>query len=61
MVVDLNGPDGNSFSLIGLVYRLSKKLGLDEQTICDEMTVSDYENLLNVFNNYFGDYVILEQ
>ena len=27
--------------------------------ICAEMTESDYENLLNVFDKYFGSFVIL--
>jgi len=55
----LNGPQGNAFYLIGFARKNAKQLGLDPQVITEEMTSGDYENLLSVFDGYFGDYVIL--
>lgn len=57
MEIDITGPDGNAFSLIGYAKSLSKELDLDFDTIQKEMTSSDYENLLDVFDKYFGEYV----
>ena len=34
---------------------------LDGNTIIDEMKSGDYLNVLKVFDNYFGDFVILER
>jgi hypothetical protein len=57
--VDLTGPNGNAFYLIGLAKSLSDKLGLDAKSIRAEMTTGDYDNLINTFDKYFGDHVIL--
>lgn len=57
--IDLTGPDGNAFVLIGMASKFAKQLGLDGKVIQSEMMKGDYENLLNVFEMYFGDYVTL--
>jgi hypothetical protein len=57
--IDLTGPDGNAFVLIGMASKFAKQLGLDINVIRTEMMKGDYENLLNVFEKYFGDYVTL--
>jgi len=57
--IDLTGPDGNAFVLLGYAKDLSKQLGIDYKKVEAGMTSSDYENLLNVFDKYFGEYVIL--
>jgi hypothetical protein len=59
IVVDLTGPDGNAFALMGLASRLAKQLGIKSPTA--EMMSGDYENLLEVFDKHFGDHVILER
>lgn len=61
IVIDLTGPDGNAFVLMGYAKRFAKQLGLDGNKITNEMREGDYENLLQVFDNYFGDFVILER
>ena len=61
LVLDLTGPQGNAFSLLGNASSLAKQLGLDDKQIQSEMTSGDYENLISVFDKYFGDYVILER
>lgn len=61
LVIDLTGPDGNAFALLGYALRFARKMDLDYQTIYKEMTSSDYENLVQVFDSYFGEFVILER
>jgi len=60
-VIDLTGPEGNAFALLAHARKLSKILNLDAEKIMHEMTRSDYEHLIKVFDNHFGDYVILER
>ena len=57
--IDLTGPSGNAFVLMGHAKSFAKQLGLDGNQIVNEMMSGDYENLLNVFDRYFGEYVIL--
>jgi hypothetical protein len=57
--IDLTGPDGNAFYLIGTANNLAKQLGLDGKAIQKEMMMGDYENLIKVFDKHFGDYVTL--
>jgi len=66
IIVDLTGRDGNAFSLIGLAHDLCKQLnraGSDYNfdIIYQDMTRTDYENLVRVFDDYFGHLVILER
>jgi len=60
-VIDLTGPEGNAFALIAHAGGLAKQLGFDSEEIIKEMKSGDYENLVQVFDKYFGDYVILER
>ena len=57
--IDLTGPDGNAFVLLGTASNLAKQLGLDGKKIQSEMTSGDYENLINVFDKHFGEFVTL--
>ena len=61
IVIDLTGPDGNAFALLGYADRFAKQLDLDSVTIKAEMMNGDYENLIKVFDEWFGDFVILER
>ena len=61
IIIDLTGPDGNAFVLLGRADRFAKQLGLDHVTIKAEMMEGDYENLIKVFDEWFGDFVILER
>jgi hypothetical protein len=61
IVIDLNGPEGNAFFLLGYAQRLARQLGFNPQQIINEMQDGDYENLIQVFDNYFGNVVILER
>ena len=60
--IDLKSPQGNAFSLIGLAGSLGKQLNMTKfriKCIQDEMMLSDYEMLIQTFDKWFGDYVIL--
>mgnify|MGYP003654086176 CR=1 FL=1 len=57
--IDLSGPDGNAFALIGIAGNLAKQLDLDKKKIQSEMMAGDYENLIKVFDKYFGEFVTL--
>jgi hypothetical protein len=57
--IDLTGPQGNVFFLIGTARNLAKQLGLDSASIQKEMMSGDYENAVNVFDRHFGSFVTL--
>jgi hypothetical protein len=60
--VDLTGPQGNAFYLLGLASNLAKQIGWsgdETKALMDEMKASDYEHLLKTFDKHFGSFVIL--
>jgi hypothetical protein len=57
--IDLTGPQGNAFFLLGTAAKYAKDLELDSKKIQDEMKNGDYQNLIEVFDKYFGEYVDL--
>lgn len=57
--IDLTGPDGNAFVLIGKAGSLARQLGLDSKVIQSEMMKGDYEHLVNTFDKHFGNFVTL--
>ncbi len=61
LVIDLTGPDGNAFVLMGMVSGFARQLGKDGKAIVEEMKMGDYEHLLSVFDREFGAFVILER
>lgn len=61
IVIDLTGPQGNAFFLLGTARKLAKQLGIPHQPIEDDMMSGDYENLIQVFDDNFGSFVILER
>jgi len=61
--IDLDGEDGNAFYILGLAKRLGNKLGYDEEKvkrILRDMRSGDYVNLLKIFEEEFGELVVLE-
>ena len=59
MEIDLTGEQWNAFYLLGKAKQLSNQLNLDARVVLDRMRESDYENLIQVFDEYFGEYVTL--
>ena len=63
-VIDLTGPQGNAFVLLGYAKQFARQLQFDDELknkIVTEMQENDYEHLVQTFDKYFGDYVILER
>lgn len=63
IVVDLTGPEGNAFWLIGLAEKLGRQLEVDPKRrgeINAEMMGGDYDNLIEVLEREYGDYIVLE-
>ena len=56
---DLTGPDGNACVLLGLAKKLSKQLKKNAEDIQKRMISGDYENLVAVSEEEFGDFVDL--
>ena len=65
IVIDLTGPEGNVFYLIGTAKRLAKDvLGYDRNhidTLQRDMMSHDYEHVVQTFDSLFGHFVILER
>ena len=60
--VDLTGPQGNAYCLLGLADNLSRQLGYSDfkrECILDEMRLTDYEGLLYTLDREFGSVVTL--
>lgn len=60
-VIDISGPEGNAFFLLGTASKFAKQLGLDHEAILAEMKNGDYEHLIEVFDTHFGHVVDLER
>lgn len=61
--IDLDGPDGNAFVIMGRVQNLMRQLGYSKAKIEDTMGLmesSDYVNLLRVADKVIGDHVTFE-
>jgi hypothetical protein len=68
ITIDLAGPQGNAFFLLGYARQLALQLNqsvpgipyndrYDPDKITLEMKARDYEHLKKVFLSYFGEYV----
>ena len=58
LVIDLNGPAGNIFYLMGVCNRLARELGLSAQLKREYETeinsVGDYQSRLTIMQKWFG-------
>ena len=64
IVIDLSGPDGNAYALMGYANRFAKDLDFSKEEIDElmkKMQSGDYENLVKVFDEEFGYFVVLER
>jgi len=57
--IDLTGPQGNAFYILGVAQNLCKQVGIDSKPLLDEMRSGDYENLIEVFDKKFGSVVTM--
>ena len=58
LVIDLNGPSGNIFYLMGVCNRLTRELGLSAQSKREYETeinsANDYQSRLTIMQKWFG-------
>lgn len=64
--IDLTGPDGNAWALMGYAKQLCKLINerrgseyLNSKEILDDMMSGDYEHLLEVMEKHFGHMIIM--
>lgn len=62
--IDLTGPQGNAFYLLGTAKNLTRQLAVQSDTwvwedIKKEMQAGDYEHLVQTFDKFFGSFVTL--
>ena len=71
--IDLAGPEGNAFALLGIASNLYKQITRNDEfpftdkegnrkshdDIQNEMKASDYDNLVATLDKYFGDFIII--
>ena len=57
--IDLTGPQGNAFYILGVAKSLCKQLDFNESFVLNEMKSGDYDNLIEVFDKYFGSVVTM--
>jgi len=61
-IIDLSGPKGNAFYLLGLAKRYGKQFGWepnDIEAMLDNLKSKDYKHLVETFDEYFGQVVDL--
>ena len=64
IIIDLTGPQGNAFYLLGTASFYCKQLGYSQEETDDllnDMKSSDYDHLVKTFDEEFGHFVILQK
>jgi hypothetical protein len=54
LTINLSGPDGNAYVLLGYAKSTAKELGVNPTPILEDMMTGDYHHLLRVFESNFG-------
>lgn len=60
--IDISGPDGNAWALLGLAESYARQIGYTEEHregLLEDMKSGNYEHLIEVFNCHFGTIVDL--
>lgn len=57
--INVSGPQGNAFYILGRAKHYAKLKGLDWPAIQKDMMSGDYAHLLDVFEKHFSDEVRL--
>ena len=63
-VIDLTGPQGNAFYLMGVANNFMRNLEFTQEeaeSIHEELKSGDYEHLIKTFDKYFGNFIDLER
>lgn len=57
--ISLSGETGHAFNIIAMVRKVCKETGQDFEPIEREMTVGDYDNLIDVVKEHFDCFVFM--
>lgn len=52
VVINISGPEGNAFMIIGVIKRVFRQAGLDFGPVREDMMSGDYAHLLEVARRY---------
>jgi hypothetical protein len=55
IVIDLQGPTGNAYFIMGTVGTILKNKGIDSKPIMEDMMSSDYDHLIKIAKENCGD------
>ena len=60
-VIDLHGPQGNAFALMAIAEDFLRQMGRRHEfnAMRTDMMSGDYDNLIRIFEENFGEYVTL--
>lgn len=61
--IDLDGPDGNVFVLLGITSKLCDVLGYpksQKDALLEQMRSGDYTNAVQTMENVFGDIIVFQ-
>ena len=60
-VIDLQGPQGNAFALMAYADDFLRQMGRRDEfnAMRTDMMSGDYDNLIRIFEENFGEYVTL--
>lgn len=58
-VIDLDGPQGNAYYLLGTARILARSQRIDFAPIEKDMTSGGYKHLVETFDKHFGEFVDL--
>jgi hypothetical protein len=61
LTIDLAGPDGNAFALMGYVSQYAKQMEKNADEIIADMTTGDYNHLLTVFEREFPIFTLINK
>lgn len=56
--IDLTGPEGNAFALMGAIQTWGKQLGVDTTATLADMRSGDYPHLLQVMRDWCEEHHI---
>jgi hypothetical protein len=57
--IDLDGPQGNAYTLLGIAKQLCAALDKDYEDVSKRMKAGNYNNLIQVFEEEFSDFVTM--
>ena len=63
IIIDIDGPEGNAHNIMGTAVMLGRDHGYSEDRLnemVNDMKSGDYINLLSLFNEEFGSFIVME-